>query len=187
MRPKFFESAADWRRWLAAHHSSAAALLVGLHKRDSGRPSMTWPESVDEALCFGWIDGVRRSIDDKSYAIRFSVRKDTSVWSKVNQAKVAALTAAGRMAPAGLRKFKLRRESRSGVYSYEQQGVKLDVKWTEEFKSHPDAWAFFQRQPDWYVRKAIWWLARARQPATRRRRFAKLIDASRRQKQFDDK
>ena len=148
---------------------------------------MTWPESVDEALCFGWIDGVRKSIDDLSYSIRFSVRKDTSIWSKVNQVKVAALMTTGKMTPAGLRKFEQRREGRSGVYFYEQAGVEFDAKLTQEFKSHPKAWEFFRKQPAWYLKKATWWIVRAKMPATRRKRFARLIDASRRQKQFDDK
>src|SRR5258706_5599461 len=124
-KPLFFKTPADWRRWLEAHHDREDELLVGFYKRGSGRPSITWPESVDEALCFGWIDGIRRSVDEERYTIRFTPRKRTSTWSSVNIKRVAELTAQGLMQPAGLEAFKARREYRSGIYAYEQRSATL--------------------------------------------------------------
>jgi len=121
MQPHFFKTPADFRKWLAKNHASATELLVGFYKKDSGKPSLTWPESVDEALCFGWIDGVRRRIDDVSYSIRFTPRKKTSTWSAINIARVAELTKLGRMQPAGLLAFGQRREEKSAIYAYENE------------------------------------------------------------------
>jgi hypothetical protein len=121
VEPRFFATPQEFRAWFEAHHADAGELLVGFHKKNSGRPSITWPESVDEALCFGWIDGIRRRIDDESYSIRFTPRRARSIWSAVNIARAGELIAEGRMTPAGLAAFEARDEQRSAIYSYEQR------------------------------------------------------------------
>src|SRR2546425_1736546 len=121
MKPRFFRSPAEFRRWLQTNGATARELLVGFHKKGSGKPSITWPESVDEALCFGWIDGIRKSLDDVSYTIRFSPRRSRSIWSAVNTKRAQELMKSGLMRPAGLKAFEARRENRSGIYSYEQR------------------------------------------------------------------
>ncbi len=153
-------------------------LLVGLHKVGSGKPSMTWPQSVDEALCFGWIDGVRKSIDASSYSIRFSVRRKRSIWSKINIAKAQALIVTRRMRPAGLEKFKSRTEARSGVYSFEQNGPEFDPQARRRFMANREAWSYFSAQPPYYRRLLTWWVVSARRPETRERRLATAIELS---------
>lgn len=184
MPPRFFSAASEWRAWLEANHKTKTELLVGFYKRDSGRPSMTWSESVDEALCFGWIDGVRKSIDDVSYSIRFCVRREGSIWSKVNIAKVEALVAAGKMTPAGLASFAQRRVEKSGIYSFEQDAVEFDPKTKKVFAAVRPAWAYFQQQPAGYKKRMTWWIISARLPATKEKRLAKLIDACRRKERM---
>ena len=176
--PTFFARPADFRKWLKKHHASADRLLVGFWKVGSGEPSITWPESVDEALCFGWIDGVRKRIDDVSYTIRFSPRKRTSIWSAVNIKRVAELSAAGLMQPAGLAAFGLKRENRSGIYAYEQRRDHLDPPYEASFKQNPAAWKFFEAQPASYRKVACWWVVSAEKEETRLRRLATLIDDS---------
>lgn len=178
MAPRFFASSAAWRKWLHAHHAKQTELLVGFYKRDSGRPCMTWSESVDEALCYGWIDGVRKSIDDTRYSIRFSVRKPTSIWSKVNIAKAEALIASGRMMPAGLEKFQRRTSAKSGVYAFEQGEIAFDAPTARIFQADRAAWEFFQKQGAYYRKRMTWWVINARRPETRQKRLAKLIEAS---------
>lgn len=174
--PKFFASADAWRRWLEAHHATAPELLVGFYRKESGRPSMTWPESVDAALCFGWIDGVRRRIDGESYSIRFTPRRPRSIWSAINVKRVAALTDAGLMSEAGLRAFAARTSERTGVYSFEQQKkAKLAPADEKRFRANADAWRFFQAQPAGYRHVATWWVVSAKKDATRERRLATLI------------
>src|SRR5258708_35999652 len=133
MTPHFFATPADFRKWLAKNHSSASELLVGFYKKDSGKPSITWPESVDQALCFGWIDGVRRRIDDVSYSIRFTPRKPRSVWSAVNIKRVEELSRQGLMRPAGVKAFEARQEERSGIYSFEQQNIQFERDQERQF------------------------------------------------------
>lgn len=176
--PKYFESPGQWRAWLEKHHSLESELLVEFHKVGSGQPSMTWPESVDEALCFGWIDGVRRSVDAERYTIRFSVRKPRSIWSRINIAKAEALIASGRMRPAGLAAFSRRTEERSGVYSFERAEAHFDEEARARFEANAEAWTFFQAQAPSYRRTATWWVVSAKQTATRERRLAKLIGHS---------
>jgi uncharacterized protein YdeI (YjbR/CyaY-like superfamily) len=171
----FFESAAALRRWLEAHHASEAELLVGFFKRGSGRPSLTWPESVDEALCFGWIDGVRKGVDAERYTIRFTPRKPGSVWSAINIAKVEALEKAGRMTEAGRAAFARRKENRSGVYSYEQRPEKLPPVYRKVLDGRKRAAADFDSRPPSYRRAAIWWVVSAKAEATRLRRLDQLI------------
>src|SRR5881394_263753 len=143
MTPTFFKTQPDFRKWLAKNHDKATELLVGFYKVGSGKPSMTWPESVDQALCFGWIDGVRRRIDDHSYSIRFTPRKPTSIWSSINTKKVEELIKSGQMKPAGLMAFEKRKENKSRIYSYENEPAKLSREFEKKFRANKKAWAFF--------------------------------------------
>jgi uncharacterized protein YdeI (YjbR/CyaY-like superfamily) len=175
----FFETPDDFRAWLEANHESESELLVGFYKKGSGRPSITWPESVAEALCFGWIDGVRRGLDAESYTIRFTPRKPSSNWSQVNIDKVAELTEQGRMRPAGLAVFERRSPKRSAIYSYEQRkAARLEPGQQREFEANADAWAFFSAQPRGYRQQAIHWVVNAKREETRAKRLATLIDDS---------
>jgi len=179
MKPRFFPTPASFRAWLAGHHRTASELWVGFHRRSSGRPSLTWPESVDEALCFGWIDGIRKTIDGMSYVIRFTPRRPESTWSAVNVRRVKELTRAGRMTPAGLRAFERRSAAKTGTYTYEQRHqIQLDAPYERRLKSNAKAWKFFQAQPPWYRRMAVFWVMSAKKEDTRRRRLAALIDDS---------
>lgn len=176
--PVFFADAVAFRRWLQAHAGSASELLVGFRKVGSGRPSMTWPESVDEALCVGWIDGVRRRIDDQSYSIRFTPRKANSIWSAVNIAKFEQLQAEGRMQPAGAAAFARRSEARSAVYSFEQATTaELSSGELQSFQSDPAAWAYFESTPPSYRKTVLHWVTTAKKAATRAERLAKLVSA----------
>lgn len=175
---KFFQRPADLRRWLEKHHDSESEQWVGFYKKGSGRTSITWPESVDESLCFGWIDGLRKSIDDESYKIRFTPRKAKSIWSAVNIKRAGELIELGLMHPAGLAAFEKREESRSRKYAYEQNSVGLGAAYLAKFKQNKKAWAFFQTQPPHYQRTAIHWVTSAKQEATRERRLATLIEDS---------
>jgi uncharacterized protein YdeI (YjbR/CyaY-like superfamily) len=178
MKPRFFKTPAEFRSWLAAHHADATELLVGFYKRVSGRPSMTWPESVDEALCFGWIDGVRRRIDDERYSIRFTPRRRGSIWSAVNIARVAALRRAGRMHPAGIRTFELRDPAKTAQYSFERPAVPLPLVYERQLRANAAAWAYFSAAPPFYRRVATHWIISAKHEATRQRRLARLIEQS---------
>ncbi len=171
----YFDSPAAFRRWLARRHATATEVQVGFWKKGSGQPSLTWPESVDEALCFGWIDGVRHSVDADRYTIRFTPRRAGSVWSAVNISRVAALTAGGRMRPAGLKAFEARTENRSGIYSYEQRSPDLPEPYARIFRRHNAAWAFYQAEPPSYRKAANWWVVSAKQEATRLKRLDTLI------------
>ena len=175
---KFFATPGSFRLWLADNHNTATQLWVGFHKVATGKPSLTWPQSVDEALCFGWIDGIRKRIDDHSYCIRFTPRKRGSIWSAVNIKRVAVLTAAGRMRKAGTAAFKLRVENKSGIYAYEQRPRTLGTDFEKEFRQNEAAWNYFNAKSPSYRRTAIWWVISAKQEATRLRRLARLIDDS---------
>ncbi|MBI5670957.1 MAG: YdeI/OmpD-associated family protein [Chloroflexi bacterium] len=174
----FFASAAELRAWFEQNHETAKELYVGFYKKGSGKPSVTWPEAVDEALCFGWIDGVRKGIDDVSYVIRFTPRKPGSVWSATNIANVEKLLERGLMQPAGLKAFNERKQDKSAVYSYEQGDVQFDEAEEQQFRANPAAWAFFQAQAGSYRKACIWWVISAKQPATRQKRLATLIEMS---------
>jgi uncharacterized protein YdeI (YjbR/CyaY-like superfamily) len=164
---------------MALNHAAADELLVGFHKKATGRPSLTWPESVDEALSFGWIDGVRRRIDDASYAIRFTPRRKGSTWSAINIRRVAVLAEAGRMHPAGLAAFAKRSGKKSAVYSYEQRyEARLEAPHAKRFRARRAAWAFFAAQPPSYRQIAIYWVVSAKKDETRRARLDRLIEAS---------
>lgn len=178
MKPTFFKTPKDFRAWLAKHHESEQDLLVGFYKVDSGRPSITWPQSVDEALSFGWIDGVRRRIDDKAYTIRFTPRKATSIWSSVNIKRITELIADGRVAPAGLAAFERRDEKRSEVYAYERKHAVFDDDTLARFQKERKAWEWFTSQAPSYVRVATHWVASAKRPETREKRLGTLIACS---------
>jgi uncharacterized protein YdeI (YjbR/CyaY-like superfamily) len=178
MKPQFFATPADWRKWLESNHERETEVLVGFHKRDSGRPSITWPESVDGALCFGWIDGVRRSIDASSYTIRFTPRRSRSIWSNVNVKRAEELIASGLMHPAGLRAFEARTQVRSGVYAFEQKEIQFNKNQEQEFKKNKDAWRFFQSQAPWYRRTATYWVISAKREETKAKRLKILIEDS---------
>ncbi len=178
-QPTFFATPAEFRAWFEQHHQTARELLVGFYKKGSGRPSITWPESVDEALCFGWIDGIRKRIDDVSYTIRFTPRKQRSNWSAVNIARVQELTSLGLMRPAGLKAFEERLEEKSGVYAYEQRdAAQLNVQYEQQFRANQQAWDFFQSQAGSYRKAAIWWVVSAKKEETRLKRLATLIEDS---------
>ena len=184
MRPAFFRTSAEFRHWLNGHHTSVAELWVGYYKKDSGKPSITWPESVDEALCFGWIDGLRKSIDRFSYTIRFTPRKATSIWSAINIRRVQALMARRRMRSAGLKAFTARRENKSGIYSYEQRPETLPEPLARTFNRSKSAARFFHSQPASYRRAAIWWVISAKKEETRLKRLKKLISDSSRERRI---
>jgi uncharacterized protein YdeI (YjbR/CyaY-like superfamily) len=178
MKIKYFKSAHDFRRWLEKHHAIRQELWVGYYKKSSQQPSITWPESVDEALCFGWIDGIRKSVDALRYTIRFTPRRRGSIWSAININRARELSDKGLMKPPGMAAFGARKENRSGIYSYEQRTAKLDAPCEKRLRQNKAAWDFFYAQPLSY-RKAIgWWIVSAKQEATRLKRLQKLIRES---------
>jgi uncharacterized protein YdeI (YjbR/CyaY-like superfamily) len=179
MRPTFFATRRELRAWLDEHHDTSSELWVGLYKKSSGQPSVTWPEVVDEALCFGWIDGIRRGIDEQSYMNRITPRKSNSNWSEVNVRRVQELTRQRRMRAAGLKAFRERREDTTPTYSYEQRHqAKLDPAQERRFRSKKQAWDWFQTQPSGYRITAVYWVMSAKRPETRERRLDTLIEDS---------
>jgi uncharacterized protein YdeI (YjbR/CyaY-like superfamily) len=176
MRPKFFATSKAFRAWLAKHHADTPEVWVGFYKKDSGRPSITWPESVDEALCVGWIDGLRKSIDEHSYMIRFTPRKAASTWSAVNTKRANELIEERRMLAAGVRAFEGRDPKKTNLYSFEQRhAAKFAPALAKRFKANSKAWEFFQAQPDGYRRIATFYVMSAKQEETRVRRLDTLI------------
>jgi uncharacterized protein YdeI (YjbR/CyaY-like superfamily) len=179
VEPTYFAGPAELRAWFEVHHEGCDELYVGYHRKGTGTPSITWPESVDEALCFGWIDGVRRGVDERRYMIRFTPRRKHSTWSAANIARARELIELGRMTPAGLRAFEARRADRSAIYSYEQrQDPQLSEEELERFRANAAAWAWFEARPPGYRRTATWWVVSAKRPDTRRRRLERLIEDS---------
>jgi uncharacterized protein YdeI (YjbR/CyaY-like superfamily) len=179
MEPAFFTTPADFRAWLEEHHESESELLVGFAKRASGKPSITWPESVDQALCFGWIDGVRRSLGDEAYTIRFTPRKPRSTWSAVNVRRMKELLAEGLVHAAGKAAFERRSDDRTAIYSYEQRkNAQLPEEFEARLRASSAAAEFFDSQPPWYRRAAAHWVISAKRGATRERRLAQLIEDS---------
>ena len=174
----FFATPAELRKWFRGNHAKAQELWVGFYKRASGQPSITWPESVDEALCVGWIDGIRKSLDDHRYTIRFTPRRPGSIWSAVNIRRVAVLAKEKRMQPAGVKAFAARSEYKSGIYSYEQRAVELPEPYEGILKKNRAAFAFFEKQPASYRKNIFWWIAGAKREETRMTRLHKLIDLS---------
>jgi uncharacterized protein YdeI (YjbR/CyaY-like superfamily) len=180
---RFFPEPAAWRRWLAEHHEDRQELWVGFHKRGTGKPSITWPESVDQALCFGWIDGVRKSIDAETYKIRFTPRRATSIWSSININRIKELTKLGLVHPAGAAAFGRRKQERSGIYSYEQRHhVAFPPAYQQRLEANAKAWTFLQARAPWYRRNVTRWVMSAKREETRERRFATLIADSARGK-----
>ncbi len=184
--PQFFATPAEFRAWFDGHHEAGGELLVGFYKKGSGKPSITWPEAVDEALRVGWIDGVRKSIDAESYSIRFTPRKPRSIWSAVNMGRVAELTRLGRMRDAGLKAFEKRSAEKSAIYAYEQrQAAELDEAHESRFRANQSAWDWFQAQAAWYKRTATWWVVSAKKEETRLKRLTLLIECSEQEKKID--
>lgn len=182
MTPTFFINQADFRKWLEINHKSETELLVGFYKKESGKLNMTWSQSVDEALCFGWIDGIRRSIDNESYCIRFTPRKPASNWSDINIKKVEELKKKRLMKQAGLEVFNKRKKSKSGIYSFENKPAKLNDVFEEIFKADKPAWEYFVKQAPSYQRTVFHWIMSAKQEATKLSRLNKTIIASAKQK-----
>jgi uncharacterized protein YdeI (YjbR/CyaY-like superfamily) len=178
MKVKFFKSPSDLRKWLEKNHATNRELWVGYYKKSSGHPSITWAESVDEALCFGWIDGIRKSVDEVSYTNRFTPRKRGSTWSSINIKRARGLVAKGLMSPVGLQAFQARKENRSGIYSYEQRSPKLVEPYEGRLKQNKAAWDFFQAQPPSYRKAVNWWVVSAKKEETRLKRLEKLIHDS---------
>jgi uncharacterized protein YdeI (YjbR/CyaY-like superfamily) len=178
MKPKFFSDPLKFRKWLDENHIKKKQLLVGFYKRHSGKQSITWPESVEQALCFGWIDGIRKSIDEDSYSIRFTPRNSKSTWSAINIKKVQGLKKLGLMKPAGLTAFNKREEKNSKIYSFEQKIVQFDAGYEKAFKRNKKAWDNFQLQPPYYRRTVTHWVMSARQQETRLKRLETLIKDS---------
>lgn len=186
MKPTFFRTPLELRDWLERYHDTTPELFVGFYKKGSGKPSITWPESVDEALCFGWIDGIRRTIDDESYVIRFTPRRTRSIWSAVNIKRMNELLRLGRVQPAGRRAFEARDLKRSAVYSYEQRqkDQRLAPAYAAKLKANRKAWTFFRSQAPWYQRTVSRWVMSAKKEETKLRRLATLIDDSAQQRRI---
>jgi uncharacterized protein YdeI (YjbR/CyaY-like superfamily) len=185
MKPTFFTSSSEFRAWLTKNHASSREFLVGFFKTSSARKGMTYAEALDEALCFGWIDGVRKNIDSERWSIRFSPRKPGSIWSLVNVAHVRRLTKSGKMSPAGLDVYRRRDKEKSKIYSYEVRSRPLAPKHEKKFKANRKAWNYFVGQALSYQRVARWWIIWAKQEETRRRRLDQLIEASAAQTRLD--
>jgi uncharacterized protein YdeI (YjbR/CyaY-like superfamily) len=187
MNARFFRTPASFHSWLEKYHESRDELLMGFYKKGSGNPCITYQEALDEALAFGWIDGIRRRVDDVSYTIRFTPRRATSIWSAVNIKRVGELTAEGRMRPAGLAAFEKRSEKRSAIYAYERAAARemlLDDDALASLKADKKAWAFFDAQAPWYKRNCAHWVVNAKRAETRAKRLATLIECSRKGKKI---
>ena len=178
MKPTFFPTQTDFRKWLEENHASETELVVGFYKVGSSKPSMSWSESVDQAICFGWIDGVRRKVDEESYSIRFTPRRANSNWSAVNIEKVRVLSEKGLMMPAGVTAFEKRKKDKSAVYVYETEAKQFSEAFEKQFKKNKKAWEFFESQANWYRKQMTSWVMSAKQETTRVRRLEKLIAES---------
>ena len=186
-KPTYFATEADFRRWLEANHESAPELLVGFWKKGTGKPSIDWPRARDQALCFGWIDGVRRSLGDDAYTIRFTPRRKSSIWSKVNVARYEALTGAGQMTSAGIRAYE-ENKHKSGLYAYENEQKELTKAEEQQFRANKVAWSDWEKRPAGYRRSALHWITSAKRDETRAKRLAELVEVSaegRRLPQYD--
>jgi uncharacterized protein YdeI (YjbR/CyaY-like superfamily) len=174
--PTFFSTQKGFRKWLQKNHETAAEIVIGFYKVGSGKPSITWSQSVDEALCFGWIDAVRKSIDKDSYQIRFTRRKPASIWSSVNIKKIEELTRKGLMQPAGMASFGNRQEKKSGIYAHENAEIQLSPGFKKLFKAEKTAWHYFQSLAASYKKLSTHWVMSAKQEATRVKRLNELIN-----------
>ena len=178
MKPEFFKTPADFGTWLEKNHATATELWVGFYTKHSGKPSITWPESVDQALCFGWIDGIRKRVDEISYQIRFTPRRLGSIWSAINIKRAKELVRQKQMRPTGLKAFAARIENKSGIYSYEQRSAELKQPYAKLLKKNKAAWNFFENQSPSYRKMIGWWIISAKREETRMARLAKLISES---------
>ena len=178
MEPIFFAKQSDFRKWFLKNHKKATELLVGFYKVESGKPSLTWSQSVDEALCFGWIDSVRKSIDGESYCIRFTPRNPESIWSAVNIKKAEELIKLGLMQPEGLELYKNRKVENAKLYSYENKPEQLPLEFEKKFKANKPAWEFFSKQPSSYKKTIYFWILSAKQEKTQLSRLGKVINES---------
>jgi uncharacterized protein YdeI (YjbR/CyaY-like superfamily) len=178
LKPEFFQTSADFRTWVKRNHATASELWVGFYKKDSGKPSITWPESVDQALCFGWIDGIRKRVDKSSYQIRFTPRRRGSIWSAINIKRATELVRQRQMRSAGIKAFAARIENKSGIYSYEQRSTELSEPYAKQLQKNKAAWNFFRTQPPLYRKMMDWWIVSAKKEETRMARVAKLISES---------
>jgi len=176
-KPTYFSAEEDFRRWLKGNHETAPELLVGFWKKGSGKPSIDWPQARDQALCFGWIDGVRKSLGDEAYTIRFTPRRKGSIWSKVNVDRFAALKAEGQMTPAGERAYE-ENKHKSGLYAYERELAALSAEDEAQFRKHKDAWIDWEKRPPGYRKVVLHWVTSAKKPETRAKRLAILIESS---------
>ena len=177
--PRFFATPDELRAWFEANHDTAEELILGMYRTRTGKQTISWSEAVDEALCVGWIDGIRHGLDDEAYTNRFTPRRRRSNWSAVNIAKVKQLVAEGRMTPAGLAAFEARSEGRSAIYSYEQRHIAtLDPADEGRFRSDTAAWTWFMARPTSYRTAAVYWVVSAKRPETRAKRLATLIEDS---------
>jgi uncharacterized protein YdeI (YjbR/CyaY-like superfamily) len=175
VKATYFRGPAELRRWLAANHARESELLVGFYKKDSGRGGISYQEALDEALCFGWIDGVRKGVDEARYTIRFTPRRRRSIWSQVNLRRMAQLLAAGRVQPPGRAAYEQRDEARTKRYAFEREQVALDPRQQKQFKANRKAWAFYQALPPSYRKTITWWVVQAKKEETRQRRLEALI------------
>jgi uncharacterized protein YdeI (YjbR/CyaY-like superfamily) len=185
LKPRFFRAPPQFRKWLESNHKTSAELWVGFYKKSSGKVSITWPESVDEALCFGWIDGIRKSVDKVSYKIRFTPRRRGSIWSAINIERAQKLTKEGRMRTAGLKAFAARIENKSGIYSYEQRRAELEEPYATIMKNNKAAWDFIQMQAPSYRKAVRWWIVSAKKEETRLKRLERLIQISARKERLE--
>lgn len=175
--PLFFSTPADLRAWLDSNHDSVDELWIGLYKKATGRPSVTWPEVVDQLLCYGWIDGIRKSLGEQAYVNRATPRRKGSHWSAVNVRRVGQLIEAGLMMPAGLAAWEARDPANTARYSFEREHAAFPDDLEARFRRHPDAWSFWEAQPPGYRRTVTWWVVSAKKEETRRRRLGKLVEA----------
>jgi uncharacterized protein YdeI (YjbR/CyaY-like superfamily) len=178
MNPRFFKTASDLREWLAKNHDKTSELWIGFYKKASGKRSITYREALDEALCFGWIDGVRKSLNDESYIQRFTPRRARSIWSNINTKRVEELKKLGKMEPAGLNAFAARDPKRSGIYSFEREELKFDGEFKKRFQANKKAWEFYEKLPPFLKRTVTFWVISAKKEETRWRRFEKLLESS---------
>ena len=178
MKPRYFASRSAFRSWLEQHHAEVRELWVGFYRKESGKGGITYPQALDQALCFGWIDGLRKSVDYSSYTIRFTPRKADSIWSAINTRRVEELTNAGWMQQPGLTAFKTRDLKKSQQYSYERDNCQFDPAYEKKFKANAKAWEFFRAQAPWYQRTTTWWVVSARKEETRLKRLVTLIGDS---------
>jgi uncharacterized protein YdeI (YjbR/CyaY-like superfamily) len=182
--PRFFRTSSQFQKWLEENHATAPELWVGFHKKASGKPSITWPESVDEALCFGWIDGIRKRVDEISYKIRFTPRRRGSIWSAINIKRARELAKQKRIRPAGAKAFAAKMENKSGIYSYEQRPAEMPARYAKMLKKNKAAWNFFRAQPPSYRKMITWYVVRAKKEETRSQRMARVIAASAKRKRL---